>query len=80
MSLISRKHFQDFQISKLPSNGWSLENGYGSDMSKDTYPRRALYSGATAGLDIEFSMREEYLTYVCGEALQGFKVRIFSQL
>lgn len=70
------RRFQNFLKVNELSDGWTLETGYGDNVSKDTYPRRALYSGATSGLNIELAIDDKDLTYFCGEALQGFKVEV----
>ncbi|XP_065161255.1 pickpocket protein 28-like [Atheta coriaria] len=53
---------------------WSLENGYSKDEEKDTFPRRALFSGAKNGMDITLVTYDKDVDYICGDALQGYKI------
>lgn len=55
---------------------WSLIEGYKNE-KQNTYPRRALFSGAKAGLMLDFLSLDRDLDYICGDSLQGYKVRFY---
>lgn len=68
-----------FQIQDLlnvgrDSRGWSLENGYGSEVEIDTFPRRAMTSGVKAGLTVLVTSFIQDQDFVCRGPVQGFKV------
>lgn len=41
---------------------------------QNVYPRRASFSGVDAGLQVELTVREKDLDFMCGSPLQGYKV------
>jgi hypothetical protein len=53
---------------------WSLEGGYPDNKAKKTYPRRALTSGATAGLNIFIVMEYMDMDSYCSISVEGVKV------
>ncbi|KAL1492018.1 hypothetical protein ABEB36_012522 [Hypothenemus hampei] len=56
------------------SSNWSLDRGYSHDSGIDAYPRRALFAGATNGLDVYFYEKLNVKDPLCKWPLQGFKV------
>lgn len=52
---------------------WSLELGY-QTAKKDTFPRRAMSAGSSAGLFLELKAYGPDLDYICKGPVQGFKV------
>lgn len=56
------------------SEGWTLEDGYPKTAEKDTFPRRAVSAGASAGMFLLLRAYEQDLDYVCRGPVQGFKV------
>lgn len=68
-----RREFYKNFLMVNESSHWSVIDGYQDDR-QNTYPRRALFSGAKAGLSILFVANDIDLDYVCGDSLQGFKV------
>nr|XP_023023900.1 pickpocket protein 28-like [Leptinotarsa decemlineata] len=56
------------------SEGWTLENGYPKDAPMETFPRRALSAGSSAGLNLVLMAWLPDLDYVCKGPVQGFKV------
>ncbi|KAL3273911.1 hypothetical protein HHI36_015338, partial [Cryptolaemus montrouzieri] len=56
------------------SEGWTLETGYPKNSPKDTFPRRAISSGAGAGLYLLLRLYQQDLDYVCRGPVQGFKI------
>lgn len=67
-----RLFYKDFLRLNVSSN-WTLIDGYNTE-SQTTYPRRALFSGAKAGLTIDLVSYDDDLDYICGDSLQGYKV------
>ncbi|XP_017770397.1 PREDICTED: pickpocket protein 28-like [Nicrophorus vespilloides] len=66
--------FKDYLQHNQSSVGWNLEYGYGKNVKKNTYPRRALFSGATKGLQVIMLANDKDLDYICGDSLQGYKI------
>lgn len=62
------------------TEGWNLENGYPKTAKMDTFPRRALSAGYSAGLFLVLMAREPDLDYICKGPVQGFKVFLFIKL
>ncbi|XP_074030606.1 pickpocket protein 28 [Leptinotarsa decemlineata] len=56
------------------SEGWTLENGYPKDAPMETFPRRALSAGSSAGLNLVLMAWLPDLDYVCKGPVQGFKI------
>ncbi|XP_028141320.1 pickpocket protein 28-like isoform X2 [Diabrotica virgifera virgifera] len=56
------------------SEGWSLEDGYPKTAKKDTFPRRAMSAGLSAGLYLVLKAYEPDLDYLCRGPVQGFKI------
>ncbi|XP_044759456.1 pickpocket protein 28-like [Coccinella septempunctata] len=57
-----------------PKSFWIPQQGYSIDADLDTFPRRALLSGAANSLEIKLRHRKEDIDYVCTGAEQGYKV------
>lgn len=55
------------------TDDWSLELGY-QTAKKDTFPRRAMSAGSSAGLFLELKAYGPDLDYICKGPVQGFKV------
>ncbi|KAL3273909.1 hypothetical protein HHI36_015336 [Cryptolaemus montrouzieri] len=55
------------------SEGWSLEKGYPENSRKNTFPRRAIRSGAGGGLSLLLYLYQQDLDYFC-QGVQGFKI------
>lgn len=70
-------HNADYLAHGFSTNGWSLEKGYPVNAGKDTFPRRALSAGATAGLSMLLRAYDPDLDFICRGPVQGFKVDIF---
>lgn len=58
------------------AEGWTLESGYPDNAPTETFPRRALSSGFSAGLFLVLKAYEQDLDYICRGPVQGFKVRM----
>ncbi|XP_030760546.1 pickpocket protein 28-like [Sitophilus oryzae] len=56
---------------------WSTDHGYTDDAGIDTYPRRALVSGSTNSLEVNFAVNNTDLDYGCTH-FQGYKVVLHS--
>ncbi|KAF7267710.1 hypothetical protein GWI33_019099 [Rhynchophorus ferrugineus] len=56
---------------------WSADHGYTDEAGIDTYPRRALLSGATNSLMVNFAVNNTDLDYGCTH-FQGYKVVLHS--
>ncbi|KAB0798149.1 hypothetical protein PPYR_09142 [Photinus pyralis] len=54
---------------------WSLESGYHSSASIDTYPRRTTLPGIKSGFQVDLYVHDDDIDYTCGE-LQGFTVSL----
>ncbi|CAH1127819.1 unnamed protein product [Ceutorhynchus assimilis] len=64
-----------FPFNSPPTNiTWSLDKGYGTYENINTYPRRALFSGAKNSLSIFFQEFKANADSTCKMSLQGFKV------
>ncbi|CAH1104796.1 unnamed protein product [Psylliodes chrysocephalus] len=70
-NVVQYKNFQS-----APRTNWSLENGYPITDGKNTYPRRALFSGVIFALEAKLTVYEEDLDYVCSSSIQGFMMDI----
>lgn len=57
------------------TEGWTLETGYPKTAEKDTFPRRAMSAGSSAGLFLLLRAFEPDLDYICRGPVQGFKVK-----
>ncbi|KAJ8923402.1 hypothetical protein NQ315_001960 [Exocentrus adspersus] len=66
--------YKDYMKHGRYSEGWTLEKGYPPDAPKDTFPRRAMSAGSTAGLFLVITAYKQDLDYVCRGPVQGFKV------
>ncbi|KAK9883370.1 hypothetical protein WA026_001542 [Henosepilachna vigintioctopunctata] len=64
----------DYMKHGRSSDGWTLEHGYPPNSPKDTFPRRAISSGAGAGLFLLLRLYQQDLDYVCRGPVQGFKI------
>ncbi|XP_018572880.1 pickpocket protein 28-like [Anoplophora glabripennis] len=53
---------------------WTLEDGYKRGAKKDTFPRRAMSAGSSAGLFLELKAYGPDLDYICRGPVQGFKI------
>ncbi|KAG5867982.1 Pickpocket protein 28, partial [Gonioctena quinquepunctata] len=68
-------HFHgDYLNSGRSSQGWTLEDGYPKSAGTETFPRRALSAGSSAGLFLVLKTLKPDLDYVCRGPVQGFKV------
>lgn len=56
------------------TEGWTLESGYPENAPKDTFPRRAMSAGSTAGLFLVLIAYKQDMDYICRGPVQGFKV------
>ncbi|KAJ8923404.1 hypothetical protein NQ315_001962 [Exocentrus adspersus] len=56
------------------SDGWSLETGYPESASKDSFPRRAKFSGFTGSQVLVLTDYLQDLDYACKGPVQGFKI------
>lgn len=70
-----RLFYKDF-LNVTQKSEWFITDGYKSN-NEVVYPRRALYAGATSGLEVMLYTRDEDLNYICGDSLQGYKVFFF---
>ncbi|CAH1966969.1 unnamed protein product [Acanthoscelides obtectus] len=67
-------HDENYMSHGMKADGWTLEDGYPKTTSKDTYPRRALSAGFSAGFFLLLTAYEQDLDYVCKGPVQGFKI------
>ncbi|KAF2889903.1 hypothetical protein ILUMI_16270, partial [Ignelater luminosus] len=72
--------YDKFLIPRQPLSQWSLEKGYqfGSDL--DAFPRRTTVGGVHGGLELLFNLNSSDLDYLCGDAIQGYKVILHNPL
>lgn len=59
-----------------PQSFWVAQYGYSVKADLDTFPRRALLSGAANSLEIKLQHRKDDIDYVCTGAQQGYKVSL----
>jgi hypothetical protein len=52
---------------------WSLEGGYSDSEAKDTFPRRAMASGAHSGLTM-IILQDKIIDPLCSYAIHGVQV------
>ncbi|CAG9817679.1 unnamed protein product [Phaedon cochleariae] len=64
----------DYMSHGRNAEGWTLEDGYPKTAKKDTFPRRALSAGFSAGLFLVLKAYEPDLDYICRGPVQGFKI------
>ncbi|XP_060522631.1 pickpocket protein 28-like isoform X2 [Cylas formicarius] len=64
----------DFMSHNRRSDGWTLEGGYPMDADIDTYPRRAMSAGFSAGFFLLLRAYEQDLDYICRGPVPGFKI------
>lgn len=57
---------------------WSLDKGYSKEEDIDTFPRRALFSGAKNSLSVVLVENKNNIDPTCKLSMQGFKVILFS--
>lgn len=62
------------------AEGWTLETGYPQKAKTETFPRRAMSAGFSAGLFLVLTGFEKDLDYVCRGPVQGFKVILIFSL
>ncbi|ERL91445.1 hypothetical protein D910_08775, partial [Dendroctonus ponderosae] len=55
---------------------WTLDEGYSIDDDMHTFPKRALYSGASSALKFSIIESNENIDQACTKSLQGFKVTL----
>lgn len=70
----SKEYYKAFGISPQPKSQWSIEQGYDEEADLHAFPRRTVVSGAAGGVDMILVTYDSDLDYVCGDALQGYKV------
>ncbi|XP_030745228.1 pickpocket protein 28-like isoform X2 [Sitophilus oryzae] len=64
----------DFMSHDRKSEGWNLRNGYPADAPLNTFPKRAMFAGASNGLLLLLTAYEYDLDYICNGHFQGFKI------
>ncbi|CAG9858557.1 unnamed protein product [Phyllotreta striolata] len=57
-------------------NKWSMEHGYPTSERSETYPRRALFSGAPFALEAKLSTYEKDSIITCPTCPKGYKLTI----
>ncbi|KAJ8951539.1 hypothetical protein NQ318_020412 [Aromia moschata] len=67
--------YKDYMSHDRNTEGWTLEEGYPSTAKKDTFPRRAMSAGSSAGLFLLITAYQQDLDYICKGPVQGFKAR-----
>ncbi|XP_066904744.1 pickpocket protein 28 [Halyomorpha halys] len=65
-----------FETDNLQVIGWSQDEGYTTEALVESYPRRALYSGAFGGLFIVPGAIRRDIDHYCKGPVEGFKVLI----
>jgi hypothetical protein len=58
------------------SFNWTVEGGYPDSQTKETFPHRALDSGAGSGLTITIHMANRDIAPLCSRSIHGVKVSI----
>lgn len=53
---------------------WSIEKGFPENFDFSEVPRRVAMPGFKYGLKVLLSFKDEDLDYLCGSAMQGYKV------
>ncbi|XP_018568328.1 pickpocket protein 28-like [Anoplophora glabripennis] len=66
--------YKDYLEHGRSTEGWTLENGYPVGTPRDTFPRRAMSAGSSAGLFLLIKAFKQDLDYICKGPVQGFKV------
>ncbi|CAH1099297.1 unnamed protein product [Psylliodes chrysocephalus] len=73
--LRNKVHIQgDYMSHGSHSEGWTLGEGYPKHSKKDTFPRRAMSAGYSAGLFLVLKASTPDLDYICKGPVQGFKI------
>lgn len=74
-----RKNHSNFHVMGKKTE-WSIDDGY-KDSAKlmSTYPRRALFAGASNAVSITLSASKKNLDYTCKDSMTGFRVGFFSR-
>lgn len=70
----------DKHLNQDETSNWSLEGGFLDNKAKETFPRRALDSGASSGLTIFIYMENENIDPICSFSIHGVKVSIILSL
>ncbi|KAJ8970719.1 hypothetical protein NQ317_018753, partial [Molorchus minor] len=67
-------HYENYFSHGITTEEWTLEKVDITALKKDTFPRRAMSAGSTAGLFLLITAYKQDLDYVCKGPVQGFKV------
>jgi hypothetical protein len=68
-------HYEDFHQPAIASSNYNDDTRYAKVTDVDTYPARALLSGADNSLELQFKHVQEKSDTLCNKYLQGFRVR-----
>ncbi|KAF2903803.1 hypothetical protein ILUMI_02380, partial [Ignelater luminosus] len=71
---MDKEYYNTFGITHQPKSQWSIERGYDKDADLNAFPLRTVVSGAAGGVDMILVTYDADLDYICGDALQGYKV------